>query len=66
MKPYGIAGLFLLFTLSLLPVLTGDPLSGKSGNQCFDCHTSAKKLITITREIHRGKPETKSESEGEG
>ncbi len=66
MKPYKITGLFLIAALPVIFVLYGDPLIGKSENQCFECHTSAKKLITITREIRKGRPEIKSESEGEG
>ena len=35
--------------------------------QCFKCHTSAKKLIEITREIAKIRPALKSaETEGEG
>jgi hypothetical protein len=37
-------------------------------NQCFICHTSARDLIKITREIEATKPKPKAsaESEGEG
>ena len=35
--------------------------------QCFICHTSAKKLIEITREIAKTRPAvTSTETEGEG
>jgi len=35
--------------------------------QCFKCHTSAKKLIEITREIAKTRPALKSaETSGEG
>jgi len=35
--------------------------------QCFKCHTSAKKLIEITREIAKTRPALKSaETAGEG
>ena len=45
------------------------PLNGTSDNknQCIECHTSAKKLIDITREIAKTRPPTKSaEQEGVG
>jgi nitrate/TMAO reductase-like tetraheme cytochrome c subunit len=38
-------------------------------NHCFTCHTNAKKLIQITREItkaDKGKPGASAETEGEG
>ena len=35
--------------------------------ECFKCHTSAKKLIELTREIGKTRPALKSaETEGEG
>jgi hypothetical protein len=45
------------------------PLSSQAyeDTQCFICHTSAKKLIEITREIAKARPAVKSaETEGEG
>jgi len=35
-------------------------------NQCVKCHTSARMLIGITREIAKSRPVIKSENEGEG
>lgn len=36
-------------------------------SSCISCHTSAKKLIEITREIEASKPKVEAvESEGEG
>ena len=42
--------------------------SADKENQCFTCHTSARKLIQITREIAETKKAAPSatESEGEG
>lgn len=45
------------------------PLKGNSDNKskCIECHTSAKQLINITREIAKTRPPTKSEEQkGEG
>ncbi len=49
----------------------GSPAAESAGkeNYCFSCHTSARKLIKITREIakaNEGKPGASTESEGEG
>ena len=49
----------------------GSPAAESAGkeNHCFTCHTNARKLIKITREIakaNEGKPGTSSESKGEG
>ena len=42
--------------------------SAREENHCFICHTSARDLIKITREIEATKPKPKAsaESEGEG
>lgn len=37
-----------------------------SKSRCFKCHTSAKQLIKITREIAKTRPVVESENEGEG
>lgn len=58
--------LILIFSLSLIP---GFPFTSQANEdtQCFECHTSAKKLIDATREIAKSRPEVKSsETEGEG
>ncbi len=52
-----------------LVLILGDPLTGQAyeDTQCFKCHTSAKQLIQITREIAEARPALKSaEIEGEG
>lgn len=58
----------LVFAVSLF---FGNPpaQSAEKENYCFTCHTSAKKLIKITREIARadkGKPGASAATEGEG
>lgn len=60
--------LCLLSVASLVLVLGDSPLvRAYEDTQCFVCHTSAKKLIEITREIAKMRPAAKSaESEGEG
>jgi len=59
-------GIAIVFCLVLIP---GNPLTGWAyeDTQCFKCHTSAKQLIEITREIAKARPALKSaEIEGEG
>jgi len=58
--------LILVFSLFLIPI---SPLTSQAyeDTQCFQCHTSAKQLIEITREIAKTRPALKSsETEGEG
>jgi hypothetical protein len=60
------SGVAIVFCLVLIP---GNPLTGRAyeDTQCFKCHTSAKQLIQITREIAKARPALKSaEIEGEG
>jgi len=55
--------------ISSLILVLGNPPSVQAyeDTQCFICHTSAKKLIEITREIARTRPAVKPvEIEGEG
>jgi len=43
--------------------------SAEKENNCFSCHTNARKLIKITREIakiNKDKPGGSTETEGEG
>ena len=43
--------------------------SAEKENYCFTCHTNARKLIKITREIakeNKGKTGASTETEGEG
>ena len=58
----------LLIIPSLILVLGNLPLvQAYEDTQCFKCHTSAKKLIEITREIAKTRPAvTSAETEGEG
>ncbi|MBE9569885.1 MAG: hypothetical protein IMF11_04625 [Proteobacteria bacterium] len=68
----------ILFALSLLLALGVSFIlfqdnwvarSAEKENYCFTCHTNARKLIQITREIakaKKGKPSASVESEGEG
>ncbi|MBW1690402.1 MAG: hypothetical protein DRG87_05430 [Deltaproteobacteria bacterium] len=56
----------IVFSLFLIP---SAPLTSQAyeDTQCFQCHTSAKKLIEATREIAKMRPALKSsEIEGEG
>ena len=60
----------LVFAVSLF-FPYGSPAAESSGkeNHCFTCHTSARKLIKITRENARadkGKPGASVATEGEG
>lgn len=60
----------LVFAVSLF-MFYGSPgaRSAEKENYCFTCHTNARKLIKITREIakvNKGKPGGSAETEGEG
>ena len=66
MKYRRVIGLAVAFCLVFIP---GNPfISLASGeSQCFKCHTSAEKLIEVTREIAKARPAFEyAESEGEG
>lgn len=60
----------LVFAVSLLLSFSSQKAwSAEKENYCFTCHTSARKLIQITREIakaDKGKPGGSTETEGEG
>ena len=60
------AVLFATFMFFLLPLIS--PLHSQDQNQCVTCHTSARKLIEITRAIEKAHPKpAKSElTKGEG
>jgi len=65
-----VISLGLVFAVSLL-LLYSSPgaRSAENENYCFTCHTNARKLIKITREIakaDKGKPGGSAETEGEG
>ncbi len=60
----------LVFSVCLF-LSFGSPIaqSAEKENYCFTCHTSARKLIQITREIaeaNKGKPGASTEAEGGG
>jgi hypothetical protein len=64
-------GVFLIPLLAFCFVFFALPPAVESAqeeNHCFICHTSARDLIKITREIEAAKPKPKAsaESEGEG
>jgi len=66
MNPLRFSGLILVGSLMLIPTF---PFTSQAyeDTQCFQCHTSAKKLIQITREIAKTTPALQSsEIEGEG
>lgn len=66
MKYLRVIGLAIAFCLVFIP---GSPFISQASedSQCFKCHTSAKKLIEITREIAKTRPALKSaETKGEG
>lgn len=66
MKYLRLIGLVVAFCLIFIP---GSPFISQAyeDTQCFKCHTSAKKLIEMTRESAKNRPALKSaESEGEG
>ena len=59
----------LLVLFLFLPQRGGATSSDEQVNQCFSCHTNARKLIQITREIakaRQGEPKAEVKSEGEG
>jgi hypothetical protein len=66
MKYFRVIGMAVTFCLAI--ILSNTFLChAYEDTQCFKCHTSAKKLIEITREIAKTRPALKSaESEGEG
>lgn len=72
MKPVRFTIVTLLACAVSLVLLYGNQetaQSAKEENHCFTCHTNAKNLIKITREIaqaNKGKKTASSESEGEG
>lgn len=71
MKPISLTiSILLALGVSLFLVYGDRAASSAEGeNYCFTCHTNARKLIKITREIaeaKKGKPKASSEVEGEG
>lgn len=59
-----------VFAVFLLPFSASKAANTtKEENHCFTCHTSARKLIKITREIaksNKNKPGASPETKGEG
>ncbi len=66
MKSFQLIGLAAAFCMAL--ILSNTFLChAYEDTQCFQCHTSAKKLIEATREIAKARPALKSaETSGEG
>ena len=63
LRIFYIAAVLSVFLIPLGPFTS----QAYEDTQCFICHTSAKKLIEITREIAKTRPAIKSaETEGEG
>jgi len=60
----------LVFTVSFFSFYNSPVArSAEKENHCFTCHTNARKLIKITREIakaNKDKPGGSAETEGEG
>ena len=60
----------LVLTIPLILFYGGEKARSADGeNYCFTCHTNARKLIKITREIskaNKDKPGGSAETEGEG
>ena len=71
MKPVKFS-IISAIVLTVCLILFYDGQTGRSAgaeNYCFTCHTNARKLIKITREIakaNKGKPGGSVETEGEG
>ena len=66
MKYLRLIGLAVIFCLIFIPGNTF-LCQAYEDTQCFQCHTSAKKLIEATREIAKTRPALKStETAGEG
>jgi len=66
MKYFRVIGMAAAFCLVIIPGNTF-LCHAYEDTQCFQCHTSAKKLIEATREIAKTRPARKSaETSGEG
>jgi hypothetical protein len=62
-----LASVFAVLLLPLSAVKAANTTKGE--NHCFTCHTSARNLIKITREIaksNKSKPVASPETKGEG
>ena len=73
MKPKWIKGIVVVgcvLGVSFFLLQNGrEARSADQENHCFTCHTNARKLIEITREIkksQKGKPGASAETKGEG
>ncbi|RLB80639.1 MAG: hypothetical protein DRH17_11420 [Deltaproteobacteria bacterium] len=72
MKPiikYGASIVLTLAVFLLVLPARHAAWSAQEENHCFTCHTNARKLIQITREIAKArgdKPGASAETEGEG
>jgi len=66
MRYFRVIGLAVAFCMTLIFSNTF-VCQAYEDTQCFQCHTSAKKLIEATREIAKIRPAVKSaETSGEG
>jgi len=66
MKYFRVIGLAVAFCLTFI-ISNTFLCQAYEDTQCFQCHTSAKKLIEVTREIAQTRPALKSaETSGEG
>jgi hypothetical protein len=68
MKEIAITACVLVLAFFLLQN-SREARSADQENHCFSCHTNARKLIEITREIkksQKGKPGASAETKGEG
>ncbi|MBN2141073.1 MAG: hypothetical protein JW718_08710 [Desulfovibrionaceae bacterium] len=72
MKQPGLTGVFVLAALGCVLVfgrIEPARAAGPETSECFKCHTSARKLIDICRDVARqdkGTPGKSAETEGEG
>jgi hypothetical protein len=66
MRYFRVTGLAVAFCMAIIFSNTF-LCQAYEDTQCFQCHTSAKKLIEATREIAKTRPAVKSaETSGEG
>lgn len=64
-----IVGMLFVSLISLYSITDFPIQAAQQENYCFSCHTNARKLIEITREIEasrKGKVTVSTETKGEG
>jgi nitrate/TMAO reductase-like tetraheme cytochrome c subunit len=62
-------GMFLVLFISIYSSGQFSTQAAQQENYCFSCHTNARKLIQITREIaeaNKGKAVVSAQTKGEG